>query len=137
MPQLRSHNANKKQVILPSTKDLPPEDQAWVVVDVSPATAADTLDITEGMGSMRILITLLANRIVEWNYTDENGVAIPITFDSVCRFDIEDLKYLANMLPNEGDDDSRGLTEEQKKTSSDTTEPKQAGTNSIPVSHSQ
>ena len=135
MPQLRTTNSSRKQIILPSTKDLPAEEQAWVVLDTSPTTAADTLDITEGMGMMRILITLLTNRITEWNYTDENGTPVPITFDNVCKLEIDDLKYLANTLPE--DDNSRDLTEEQKKTSLDTSEQSPTTKNQIQVSESQ
>lgn len=115
MPQVNLKEP--EQIILPSTKDLPEDQQAWVVMDVSPRRAGDLALVDRSMTDGEVGLAVIAGRIKEWNYTDANGKVFPITTETVG--DIigqDDFQYLATRMgSSEG-----GLTEDEKKDLSST-----------------
>jgi hypothetical protein len=108
-----------EKIYLPSSKDaLTEEDRAWVVMDVSPQKAADLYSLEQDMSSGQIYLEMVANRIKEWNCTDQTGEPLPVTVDNVGLIGMEDFKFLQDRIP-----EGQSLNSEEKKTSSDTSPP--------------
>lgn len=115
MPQVNLKDPER--IVLPSTKDLPEDQQAWVVMDTSPRRAGDLALVDRTMTDGQVGVAVIAGRIKEWNYTDANGKAFPITTESVGNIiGQDDFQYLATKMgSSEG-----GLTDEEKKDSKST-----------------
>lgn len=114
MPVIKQYAENLKKFYMPSTafvrdaageivKDAegkaqatPVEDQAFVVLDVSPTITNDILnpDLSDLDNTNLRLAKLLLARIREWNYTFESGEQLPITLDSLKLLQREDFQYL-------------------------------------------
>jgi len=111
---------NVKQFYLPKPdKDengnaLPVEKQAWVKMDMRPMSG---MDITKGMINTDDPVGgIIAKRILEWNFIDEQGRPVPITYENFMRIGRENIAYLlAQPL-----DELAPLTDDQKKTSTPT-----------------
>ena len=116
MPQLNEPKIER--LYLPSTNDKTGDDAAWVDFDVSKTSAGSYLGIDGAYENDRVAIVLqsLVNRIVDWNFVYATGEKVPITFDTVKKLDAADYKFLVEKIPA----DKTSLTNEEKKTSSDT-----------------
>lgn len=107
MPILQEDDSKIERVILPSTKDLPAADQAWVDIKTGrilggDMAAVEALSDSEGVS---ISVAMVANRIREWNYTEKDGTPVPITVKSVARLNFGDLGFLAAKLNPTGEAD--------------------------------
>lgn len=112
MPQLPLpvSQPNIKKLYLPSTSSLPLDDQAWVDLDTQPMSGRD---LTAGVGvEDDVFGHWLARRILAWNFVDEEGKPVQVTYENVTRLGQENLVFLAQQpfatVP--------ALTDEQKKT---------------------
>lgn len=114
---------NVKQFYLPKPdKDengqlLPVDKQAWVKMDVQGMTGADSTRLT-GVGQ-DWYGHWLSNRILEWNFVDESGIPIPITYENVVRLGGANIAYLRQVKL----DVVHPLSDDQKKTSTPTSTP--------------
>lgn len=127
MPVLKNREL-VKEFVLPSTKNLPKEDQAIVAMDVSPIKTGDVVGVSQGMTEGEASVRMLYERIKSWNYTDETGNLLPVSFDNVKALDIDDFKFLEGQIS--GVDSS--LDAEKKSKSPE--QPEQPVTNgTIPV----
>lgn len=117
MPQLG--NADIKQFYLPSTAQLPQEEQAWVKLDVGDLLAGEMIDFATATGEdgtmkMDFTIQILEKRIVEWNFTKADGTVEEVTIGNVRRMSANDLKYLMEQFQSKLSLSSP-LGDEQKK----------------------
>ena len=78
-----------EKVYLPSTKELPDEEQAWVKLK---------LDIPIGDLFGRNQAEIVALSILEWNFTDEEGRPLEPEEKNVCQLPVEDISHLYNIL---------------------------------------
>lgn len=108
-----------KQLTLPSTKDEPEQDRAWVVMDVSPAKAGDAYNVNEALAG-RATFAMMLGRIREWNYTDEKGQPVPINTETLKRLNAHDFSWLQDQIE---DGSEKSLTDDEKKVSSVTSPP--------------
>jgi hypothetical protein len=115
MPQLSTATTDIKQFFLPSTSNLPQEDQAWVRMNVGEMLGGDIMDLI-GENEVKpgaISCVILASRIKEWNFTKPDGIPEEIAVESVRRMEMADLAYLlqqfTDKLPaaNLGDDQKK------------------------------
>lgn len=111
MPVLQG-KAELVKFALPSTKDRPEADQAWVEMDISPLKTGDIIGFDPNGSQAESALAMLAARIKDWNYTDTDGLKLEINIDTVKRLDIKDFGFLAEKIP-EGSD---GLSVDEKKT---------------------
>ncbi|MEV0360077.1 hypothetical protein AB0H71_28865 [Nocardia sp. NPDC050697] len=51
-------------------------------------------EMSEGGGTFY----LLAHHMTRWDYTDANGMAVPITPENVAKMDLRDLQFLSAIL---------------------------------------
>lgn len=115
MPQLNIESASPyiKKFYLPSTAKLPQEQQAWVSMDISPDTVGDLMAWSdEDSNTVARQMRILTRRIKEWNFVDQSGAPVPITFESVCHIPTIDLRYLREIPYERGPGD---LSLEDKK----------------------
>lgn len=121
MPILRQvdNPEYRKKLSLPSTQGLPEDQQAWVVMDTSPLLTADTIDFSRSVSEMQASVMVLARRIKEWNLTEADGTACDITLDNLVRLEMGDVRFLSSQIEK----DVPVLSDEQKKTSLDTSAP--------------
>lgn len=106
---------NKSKIdrfFLPSTKDLPEAEQAFVDMEVGPITTGDIVGVDPKAGEVEIGVRMLAARIKGWNFTDEAGADVEVTFENVSKLDMEDFSFLAGKLPQSVE----GLSTPEKKT---------------------
>lgn len=101
-----------ERLYLPSTKDLPEADQAFVDMEVGPITTGDIVGVDPKAGEVEIGVRMLTARIKGWNFTDGAGNEVEVTFENVSKLDMEDFAFLAGKLPQSVE----GLTTEEKKT---------------------
>lgn len=112
---------NVKQLYLPQPNldeegmPLPEDKKAWVKMDVQGTNGEDmtrlyTDNLINPMGMW------LTRRILEWNFIDEHGASVPITYENVIRIGKDNLQYLLNYPLSQVD----ALTDDQKKTSTST-----------------
>lgn len=113
MPQLKQLETKPQKFVLPSTAELPEADQAWVVLDVSPILTGDMIGMENIGGQIEISLSVLLNKITDWNYTEADGTTTPITLDNLKRLDVGDYMYLTAQL--NGGKVPSSLTQEQKK----------------------
>lgn len=111
MPSLVPQS-ERKQLYLPSTEHLTDDQKAWVVMEVGPLTAADLLSYDGAQTSGYNTVSSLVPRIKEWNI-EEDGVRVPITFETVKRLLLEDIMFLDSQI-GRGDG---GLPDGEKKDS--------------------
>jgi hypothetical protein len=117
MPVLPSKSSLIKQLYLPSTSSLPQDQQAWIKIDLSPLGTEDLLlfdELGEGDKKMHAFMEWLTLRIKEWNFTEEDGSPVPISFDTICRLPREDFEYIAQQAAPQ-QQDSPNLSADQKK----------------------
>jgi hypothetical protein len=112
MPILHMKKVPKK-CELPSTANAPESERLWVVLDVSPLRIGDTYGFNTDMTQAQMGVSLLLQRIMEWNYTDEQGQAIPITTDTISWLAPDDVNFLRTKLDEASS--QTGLTDEAKK----------------------
>lgn len=110
-----------KEVVLPSTKSLPEDQQAKLWFDVSPRKAGDYYNVeSNAVGSATFAI--LMARTKDWNYTDVNGEKLPITVENFGRLNADDFTHLQELLMDiDGID--KMISTDEKKSSSDTSSP--------------
>lgn len=111
MPVLQKES-KLERFYLPSTESLPEEDKAFVDMEVGKLTTADIMNIDPKAPEVQIGVMMLASRIKGWNFTDEEGNELPITFDNVQKLDVEDFGFLAGKMPQ----DFKQITTAEKKT---------------------
>lgn len=106
-----------KQLYLPEPdrdetgQPLAQEKKAWVKMDVQPINGAD---VTRGFSNTHDPFGgWLTNRIVEWNFTDEQDMAVPINYENVLRLGATNLGFLSRQPIEQ----VKQMTDEQKKTS--------------------
>lgn len=127
MPVLQT-NPELKKLYLPSFEEVAnEEDKGWVVMDISPRKAGDIAGVQRGMGEAKIGISMLVGRIKEWNFTDEQGVALEITLDTVMKLHMDDFYFLQKQLVEVPEE----ISTEEKKTSNPTSQ--HSETTEIPV----
>ena len=105
-----------KRLVLPSTKHLPEEEQAWIEMDVSPRKAGDYLFANSPIAG-EITFAIILSRIKDWNYTELNGDPVPVTIDAIKLLDAEDFRFLQDQIIA---DEDRRMSAEEKKDLSDT-----------------
>lgn len=114
MPVLNT-KADILKLVLPSTKDLPEADQAWVELDVSYIKTNEIV----GAGAstaQELAYDIVASRIKSWNYTDEAGAPLAVSTDNVGAMDAGDYKFIESEIGK--DRNATPITDDQKKTSS-------------------
>lgn len=126
MPQLIV--TKTKRLYLPSTKDLPEEEKAWVEVK-DRLTGGDWVASAIGKDNAERTDIGLSMFIVNWNFTDAEGKVEPITPQSVHRLELEDYNFLGKELKEATKDVASSLDEDQKKTLSSTSTPSIPGVN--------
>ena len=94
-------NKNKvERVYLPSTKNLPQEEQAFVDMNTGPLTAGDIIGVDPKLQEELVMaVIMLTNRIAGWNFTDASGEDLPVTAENVRMLGVEDFTFLAEKLP--------------------------------------
>ena len=112
MPVLRDKVKKTERFYLPSTDNLPEPEKAFVDMDVSPMITADIITLNTKGGEVEVGARMLAQRIEGWNFTDEAGNDVPVTFENIKRLDLGDFGFLADKL----DTDIEGLPVAEKKT---------------------
>lgn len=117
-----------KRLYLPSTKDLPEEEKAWVEVK-DRLTGGDWVAAAVGKNNAERTDIGLAMFIVNWNFTDAEGKVDPITPETVHRLELEDYNFLGGELHATSKDVISSVQGEQKKTSSSTLTPSVPGVN--------
>lgn len=132
MPLLRK--ANAVRIKLPSTKDLPEEDQAWVDLKDTMLTG-EMVGLTQGDGYKERVLYGLVEAIVDWNLEDlvpdpdkegqEKRIKAPIDIFHVARLEQEDFFFLADEMERikKEQDETPAIENEEKKTSSATLNP--------------
>lgn len=123
MPQFKEVTTNKLE--LPSTADEEnPDDRAYVIVK-DRVQFGDTIDMLSSINQYEQRINLLKSFIVDWNYTDEQGVKLPLTTDNIAKLEASDAKYIVEIATDkivtakaEG-----GMDKDEKKASSSTSTP--------------
>lgn len=111
MPVLQNES-KLERFYLPSTKNLPQEEQAFVDMEVGKLTTADIVAIDPKAPEVQIGVMMLTTRIKGWNFTDSEGKELPIVFDTVKMLDVEDFGFLAEKIPA----DFKTLDPTEKKT---------------------
>lgn len=113
MGVLKQHQPKVQRVYMPSTKELPIEQQDWVDLDVSELRAADISSI-EGKDRDRTL-NMIAARIQDWSFTTEDGSSkAAITAANLGEFPFVDFQALSDTIDNNAIE-TEGLSEDQKK----------------------
>lgn len=112
--------ASKSQIVrlyLPSFRAEAEDDRGWVDINTGKLTTADLEGVASGSTEVGATVSILANRIVDWNLYDEGGQKHPINQTTIGMLDIEDFEYLANYIKpsNEIND----FTDDEKKVSSE------------------
>lgn len=113
MPTLPSQGETQ-QVFLPSTKDQPQPEQAWVKLQSGRVLGGDTVNVDDLESKMGVALAILAGRIKEWNFTDADGTPTPITLENVKRLELEDMNFLFEKLDLQ---QTVSLSTEEKKSS--------------------
>jgi hypothetical protein len=90
-------NKGSVRLFLPSTKGLSEAEQAYVVVS-SNITPEHLLGLDADKPELVQNIQVLTNLIREWNFTDDNGSPVEITYDNVKKLDMADFTYLGSWL---------------------------------------
>jgi len=108
-----------KKVFLPSTSDLPETEKWWVLLKAGRILGGDMIDVAGIEDEDIKLKSLIANRIQDWNVTDNDQKA-EINAANVSRLEPEDLALLITELEL---DKTPGLDDEQKKSSLTSSEP--------------
>jgi hypothetical protein len=130
MPQIQDASLQIKRFVLPTTKDLPEDQQAWVDLNVGKFLLRDTLAVEHTETIPQANFDLLMMRIKDWNYTDSTGQKLPIDREHVeVAIDPLDFRFLVTQM--EESEDARVLSEtnptslddESKKNSSSTSAP--------------
>ncbi len=119
----------RKKLYLPSTAAESEENKAWVVMDTSPLISADIVEVDPMASLTKTMAFIVSRRVKEWNFTEADGSKIEITFENVCRLPIADLRFLNGEVEVKG----QTVSEEQKKTLSDTLETPQPAKTTISV----
>lgn len=103
--------------ILPSTKHLPEEQREWVDMDVSKSNTTDIEHMGSQVTEVQAMLHTLVNRIKAWSYTDVQGQACEINYDTMRLIQTEDFVYLGNVLKEEAGlgRKAAGLSEAEKK----------------------
>ncbi len=90
---------NKQKIDIPDYINPDGEsEEAWVVMDISPITIGDTASIGLATSDMEAALSMLAKRIVEWNFTDDNNVPVEISAETVGYLGIEAFTYLQGKI---------------------------------------
>jgi hypothetical protein len=113
-------NKATRTLTLPSTEKS--EDKAIVTVKEK-LLLRDLALIREGDNDLDSNINGLSTMIVDWNYTDESGQAVPITKDSLLELEVEDFSFLVSELMDAIENTHKGADDEEKKTSLPTLTP--------------
>ncbi len=111
MPQLQA--AKLERYYLPSTKELPESEQAFVDMEIGKLTAGDVIGIDPKASETESAIRMLTNRIKGWNFTDTEGQELEINFENVSKLDMDDFSFLAEKISF---DSVESLPVDQKKT---------------------
>lgn len=111
MPQLQP--SKLERYYLPSSKELPEAEQAFVDMEVGKLTAGDIIGVDPKASETESAIRMLANRIKGWNFTDSEGQELEINFENVSKLDMDDFTFLAEKIDF---DTVSGLDTAEKKT---------------------
>ena len=112
MPVLKKNEEKVERIYLPSTKDLPEEEQAFVDMDIRPVQTADIEDVDPELSQISISVEMLTERTKGWNYTDEAGNPLPVSIETVKLLDVNDFIHLGDLI-NKGS--KKGLSTAEKK----------------------
>lgn len=74
------------------------DQQGHVKMDVSEYNVQDSLTAELGDTLGRVSLRIVASRIKEWDFTEANSQAIPITYDNVMRLGMSNLDFLARQI---------------------------------------
>lgn len=111
MPVLQNEEKIER-FYLPSTKDLPEAEQAFVDMDTGELKTGDMIGVDPSAGEVEIGIRMLTARIKGWNFTDANGTDLEVNFDNVQKLSMDDFTFLADKIPQGS---ASPLTTAQKK----------------------
>ncbi len=113
MPKLSAPKPDVKRFFLPSTKNLPEAEQAYVDLNIGKLTTGDLAGVDDDGGKVEMTAAVLAGRIQGWNFTEEDGVTpMPVTLKAIMMFNIDDFIYLNSQFENVIEN---GLSTAQKK----------------------
>lgn len=114
---------NTKRVELPSTKDDPEADRAVVVVKER-LKLKDLAFVRRGTDETERALNGLSVLIVDWNYIDPTtNKKVPVNPQTIGELEIEDFELLADELSKAIDNTDKSLSNDEKKTLSDTLTP--------------
>ncbi len=118
MPELKKRVAQTVKVFLPSTKDEEEENKAFVVLDVSPALAGEVKEYDAGKTTGELTMLSVMSKVVDWNYTDENGQKLKINQENFELIDFDDYVHIKLQLEEQRAkiEAARRMSPEQKKT---------------------
>jgi hypothetical protein len=102
MPLLETERLQK--IILPSTANLPADQQEWVVMDISQLKGADldAIDENAEKNIMKFFGQIVTLRIREWNVTEANGELAELSAENIGRLPLEDRAHLYAQIDQNG-----------------------------------
>lgn len=104
-------------LLLPTSKELPTEQQETVTMDASPLRGGDMINIDDITNAIQLNIEVLSGRISAWTVKDTDGQVAEVSKDTIARLPFEDLAFLVTQL-NMGAGNA-GLPKAPEKTLSD------------------
>lgn len=135
MPSIQAPKTEK--IYLPSYKDLPEDEQGYVVIK-DRLLLADMGAVTEAKTDMQRTVAILAAIITEWNFDDsETKEILSITIETVDWLRLEDKVFLSELIVNKLDLDEMNIDSVQKKTSIAISQPSITEENQTPPIQSQ
>ncbi len=110
------------KIFLPSTSDLPEDQQAWVKIRTKVLLGDIVAARQSGDGDIFLTgLAMLTRLIVEWNFEDkETKQTLPITTEQLNYLEKEDYEFLDKWLNDHLPDQQGGLATPEKKVSSGT-----------------
>lgn len=111
-----------EKLFLPSTKDLPEAERAWVVLRTH-LTLEDSVASSDEPTLEKAGKLILLRMLKEWNYTSADGKPIEISSETIGWLDKVDSDYLSNYIINLRESQQEGLSDEEKKDSSASSTP--------------
>jgi hypothetical protein len=119
MSQLGTYKS--KRFTLPSSKHLPEAEQDWV--ELRSVVFARDLEVMYEYDTITEQVAAgLSATILDWSFTEADGSKAAITYDNILRMDATDFNYLKDISRDQIEEAQGGLSAEEKKTSTASTE---------------